>query len=122
MDESREQAKEEAWNLAQIKQRRSRLNAKPIGSVVRRLMAQSGYGQTQGFSQLAENWSNAVGPTLSKVTRPGVVSRGILNVHVANSAAMQELYFQKRKIVAVLAKKMPEAGVTDIKARVGPID
>lgn len=116
-----ESESEEQWNLSQIRPRPSRLNAKPIGSVVRRLMAQSGYGQTQANEQLASHWKHAVGETLASLTRPGKISRGILLVHAADSATMQELVFQKRQIVSALQRAMPESKLTDIRARIGPI-
>lgn len=110
---------EEEWNLAQIKQRKSRLHAKKIGSVVRRLMSQSGYGQVQANEQLLNAWSDAVGSTLSPLTRPGKISRGVLSVLVANSATAQELAFQKRQVISRLAKTLPSAQIRDIKPRVG---
>ncbi|MCA9133767.1 MAG: DUF721 domain-containing protein, partial [Planctomycetales bacterium] len=85
----------EAWDLAQIRQRRSHLHAKPIGSVVRRLMASTGYGETQAVEQLRQQWNAAVGEQLAGMTRPGNVARGVLYVYVSNSAVMQELHFRR---------------------------
>lgn len=108
----------EAWDLAQIHQRRSRLVAKPIGSVVRRLLASSGYGETQGAAQLLELWQQAVGPELAKLSRPGNVARGTLQVHVANSAVMQELHFRKKQILAELQSVGTTSKITALKIRV----
>ncbi|QDV25156.1 DUF721 domain-containing protein [Aureliella helgolandensis] len=109
---------QEAWTLAQIKQRRSRLEAKPIGSVVRRLMTKSGYGQTQATSEMQKHWAAAVGPVLAERSRPGNLSRGVLLVYVSDSGTMQELYFCKRKIIASLQTAMPSIQLKDIRTRV----
>ncbi len=108
----------EAWDLAQIHQRRSRLVAKPIGSVMRRLLASSGYAETQGAAQLLEQWQQAVGPELAKLSRPGNVARGVLQVYVANSAVMQEVHFRKKQILAELRKFESNSGLTRLKIRV----
>ncbi len=113
---------EEHWHLSQIRQRPSRLSAKPIGSVVRRLMAQSGYGQTQVSQQLAELWQSAAGDALAGLTRPGKLSRGVLLVLVSDSATLQELTFQKRKILSKLQQAAPQFNIRDLKPRVERID
>ena len=108
----------EAWDLAQIHQRRSRLVAKPIGTVLRRVLASSGYGETQAVAQLPAAWKQVVGAELAQLSRPGNVSRGSLQVHVANSATMQEVHFRKKQILAALQKQVGTLKVTDLKIRV----
>lgn len=111
-------SEEEQWELSQIRQFKSRLNAKPIGSVMRKLMTQRGYGQTQAAEQLAEYWPLAAGEVLAVQTRPGNVSRGILTVHVTDSVAMQELNFVKKQIIARLQKELPEMKISGIRGRI----
>ena len=108
----------EAWDLAQIQQRRSRLVAKPIGGMMRRLLASTGYGETQAAAQLLEIWKEAVGPELAAQSRPGNVARGALQVHVANSAIMQEIHFRKKQILHKLQKLGTTTTISDIKIRV----
>ena len=112
----------EALNLSQIQQRRSNLHAKPIGSVMRKLMAQRGYAAIQATSELHENWSEIVGDVLAALTCPGNVSRGTLQVVVSDSGAMQELSFRKKQILAALKAKLPEAKVEDLRFRVGKVN
>ena len=112
----------EAWNLSQIQQRRSNLHAKPIATVMRKLMAQRGYAAIQATSELHEKWSEIVGEVLAKLTCPGNVSRGTLLVVVGDSGAMQELSFRKKQILAELKSKLPEAKVEDVKFRVGKVN
>lgn len=112
----------EAWNLAQIHQRRSNLHAKPIASIMRKLMAQRGYAAIQATSELHEKWSEIVGDVLAKLTCPGNVSRGALQVVVSDSGAMQELSFRKKQILAALRSKLPEAKIEDLRFRVGKVN
>ncbi len=109
---------QEAWELAQIRQRPSRVTPKPIGNVVRRLMTRSGYGQTQAAQQLQDNWAAAVGPELAQRSRAGSISRGILTIHVSDSPTMQEIYFLKRKLIAKLQAEMPSAKIKNIRTRI----
>jgi predicted nucleic acid-binding Zn ribbon protein len=119
MDELNADQQEE-WDLAQIRQRPSRFRAKPIGSMIRRLMSSSGYGETQAAEQLREQWSEAVGSTLANLSRPGNVSRSVLHVHVANSAVMQEIHFRKKQILVKL--QSASVKISELRIRVGPID
>ncbi len=112
----------EAWELATIRQRRSRLVAKPIGSVVRRLMESSSYGETQAAAHLQAAWEKAVGPVLAKLSRPGNITRGALQIHVANSAAMQEIHFCRKQILSSLQASPVAEKITDLKIRIGQFD
>ncbi len=110
---------EEAWNLSQIRQQRSRLHAKPIGSMIRSLMARRGYGQTQAVDELQSRWREAAGEVLGSCSRAGNVSRGVLQVFVADSSALQELHLCKKQILAALQSSLPQANIRDFRARVG---
>jgi predicted nucleic acid-binding Zn ribbon protein len=112
----------EAWNLAQIKQRRSNLHAKPIGSVMRKLMSQRGYAAIQATSELHEKWSEIVGDVLARLTCPGNIARGVLQISVSDNGAMQELYFRKKQILTALKAQLPEAKVEDLRFRVGKVN
>lgn len=109
---------DDANYLAGIKQRPTRLNAKRIGSVVRQLMARSGYGQVQAAEELQTQWEIAAGPMLARTTRAGNIARGVLTVHVSDSSSLQELAMCKRQILATLSKNYPEANIKDIRGRV----
>lgn len=116
------ESRKEAWDLAQIRQRPTRLNVNKIGASVRRLMTRSGYGQTQAVEQLQRVWAESVGAALAARSRPGNISRGILNVHVADSPTMQEIYFCKRSLITKLQAAMPEVQIKDIRTRVTAFD
>lgn len=108
----------ERWELAQIKQGRSRLFARPIGSVMRKLLAEKDYASAQSAQDLADVWTRIAGPNLAPVTRPGKVSKGVLLVEVANSLALQEIHFQKTKLLKSLQTELPAHKVTDLRFRI----
>lgn len=98
-----------------LKQRPSRLNAKPIGSVVRRLVAQRGYGQTEAASELERHWAQAVGEELAKASKPGKVARGVLRVHTTTPIAAQEIQFVKSKALRHMQEHLPDMKIRDIR-------
>jgi predicted nucleic acid-binding Zn ribbon protein len=112
----------EAYNLSQIHQRSSNLFAKPINSVMRRLMSQKGYSALQATNQLGEHWNAVVGDVLARMTRPGNVSRGVLLVSVSDSGAVQELHFRKKQILNALQSRLPDAKIQDLRFRVSKFD
>ena len=59
---------------------------------------------------------------LAPHTRAGNVRRGVLEVIVANSAALHELSFVKAKVIKTLAKLAPDQKIRDVRFRVGTLD
>ena len=108
----------EQWDLAQIKQGNSRIFARPISSVMRRLLAEKGYGAIESAQELLDAWPVIVGERLAKLTRPGRVAKGVMLVEVANSQALQEIHFEKTKILKAIQRDLPAHKVTDLRFRV----
>ena len=96
--------------------------AQPIAELLSRLLARKGYAQLQSADDRAEAWSDVVGPQLAKDSCVGNVRRGVLEVTVRNSAVVQELTFQKKRILREITAAIPELKVRDIRFRVGPLD
>jgi predicted nucleic acid-binding Zn ribbon protein len=90
-----------------------------IGNVLSALFARKGYGQVQSALALADAWERAAGPQLSRASRPGNIRRGVLEVMVLNSGAMQELNFRKKQLLATLGKLAPEQGIKDVRFKLG---
>jgi len=109
---------QEQWELQQIKQSNSRLFARPIGSVMRKLLAEKGYAAVQASQELAEAWPHAVGESLAKYTRPGKLARGVLSVEVANSLVLQEIHFEKNRVLKALQVALPAHKLSDLRFRV----
>ena len=96
-------------------------NVPKIGETVAALMARRGYVQSESAEELATAWKNAAGEKLAQQCRTGNVQRGILEVHVGNSAVLQELTFQKRQLLKKLTTLIPSYKIKDLRFRVGPI-
>ena len=90
--------------------------------IVAQLMARRGYGRLQSSVITTEAWRTAAGEKFAGKSRPGELKRGKLEIHVRNSAVLQELTFAKKKILKLLLAAMPEAKITDLKFRVGNVD
>ena len=89
-----------------------------IGRVVAQLMQRRGYAQIENARRLEEAWQSVIGD-LASFTRVGAVRRGTLEVLVASSLMMQELTFQKQRILQAMQQAYPEGKINKIRFRVG---
>ncbi len=103
---------------------RQRFGRKPkrIADSLSRLVAKKGYGRLQATAHFQEAWAEAVGPELAKLSKPGRLRRGTLEVTVRNSAVSQELQFNKQQVLVKLQALVTDCPVQDIRFRVGTID
>jgi predicted nucleic acid-binding Zn ribbon protein len=103
---------------------RQRYGRKPkrIADVLSRLIAKKGYGRLQATTQFEQAWAEAVGPDLAKLSKPGRLRRGTLEVTVRNSTVSQELQFNKQQLLGKLQASVTDCSIQDIRFRVGTID
>ena len=106
---------------AQQRQRRPRAPVR-IADVMSRLLARKGYAQLQQGLQWEVAWSEAAGERLSKHSRVGRTNRGVLEITARNSAVLQELTFQKQKVLKRLQAGGGAKNLRDLRFRVGEID
>jgi predicted nucleic acid-binding Zn ribbon protein len=92
-----------------------------MGDIVANLLARKGYARVQAATAYEDAWRQAAGK-LAAHSRPGLVKRGVLEVMVRNSAALQELTFQKKKLLTALQQQLPEEKLTDVRFRIGSLD
>jgi predicted nucleic acid-binding Zn ribbon protein len=92
-----------------------------IADVISGLLARRGYARVQSAAASEAAWREAAGHLAAK-TRPGNVKRGVLEVIVLNSTVLQELTFQKKRIVQRLAELLPDEKIRDVRFRVGMIE
>jgi predicted nucleic acid-binding Zn ribbon protein len=90
--------------------------------IVAQLMAARGYARVQSVAVTRDAWNAAAGEKMSTHTSPGGLKRGVLEVLVRNSVVLQELTFQKKKILKKLVAALPDAKIEDLKFRVAAID
>jgi len=104
------------------KQERSFFARRPkqIGNVIAQVVQQRGYAQVRAGSEREEAWSQAVGE-LASVTRVGALRRGTLEIQVSDSLLMQELTFRKEELIKKLQTALPDAGIKQLRFRVGPM-
>lgn len=91
--------------------------ARRIGTIVSQLMSRRGYACVASDNALTDSIATSVGPALAGSITVGKLSRGVLHLYAVDSVVMQELTFQKRKILKALGKDHPQANITDIRFR-----
>lgn len=90
-----------------------------IDSIINQLMARKGYAQVKSASALHDSVVAVIGAPLSQTVRVGDVKAGILYIYANDSTSMQELTFQKRKILKRVQLDHAQAKITDVRFRVG---
>jgi predicted nucleic acid-binding Zn ribbon protein len=95
---------------------------KKIADVLAQLITARGYGRIQADGEIHAAWQAAVGMPLARFTRPGRVRRGQLEITVSNSTIVQELTFERQRILAALQAEFPQARIRDIRFRIGTIE
>jgi predicted nucleic acid-binding Zn ribbon protein len=94
---------------------------KPVGDILAQLIQRRGYAQVRAAGEWNEAWAAAAGQQFAAVTEVGQLRRGVLEVTAANSLVMQELGFEKERILQELKTARPDAGIKQIRFRVGKI-
>jgi predicted nucleic acid-binding Zn ribbon protein len=94
---------------------------KPVAEVIAQLIQRRGYAQVRTGGQWNEAWAAAAGERFAAVTEVGQLRRGVLEITAANSLVMQELGFEKERILAELQTALPDAGIKQLRFRVGRI-
>ncbi|EMI55285.1 MULTISPECIES: DUF721 domain-containing protein [Rhodopirellula] len=90
-----------------------------IGTLISELMSRRGYASVATDNAMTESIAKSVGPALADSIMVGKLSRGVLQVYAVDSVVMQELTFQKRRILKTLSKDHPQAKITDIRFKLG---
>ncbi len=75
----------------------------------------------QGATVEREIWAAAAGPQIARLSRPGELKRGILEVYVTSNILIQELGYQKPQLLAALQEKLPQHKITGLKFKVGSL-
>ncbi|MCC6492005.1 MAG: DUF721 domain-containing protein [Pirellulales bacterium] len=94
---------------------------KPVSEVIAQLVQRRGYAQVRAAGQWNQAWQDAAGEHFARVTEVGQLRRGVLEVVAANSLVMQELGFEKERILAALQAARPDAGLKRLRFRIGRI-
>jgi predicted nucleic acid-binding Zn ribbon protein len=95
---------------------------KRMSDVVAQLVQKRGYAQVRAAQTHHEAWKTAAGPRFAPVTEPGKITRGTLEVTVVSSLVMQELTFEKDRLLAAIQQALPDAKIKQLRFKVGPIN
>ena len=98
-----------------------RREPRKLGDVLPQLMARRGYNRLIAQENYHEVWESIAGP-LYQHSRPGQMRRGVLEIVAANSTILQELTFQKRRLISALSEQLPDQKIRDLRFVVGKID
>jgi hypothetical protein len=109
---------QERLDLEQIKQGRSHLVPRPIGSIMRRLLNENGYAAIATRQALLDVWREILGESLASCARPGKVWRGKLLIEVSSSQALQEIHFRKDAILKALQAALPSYKIKGLSFKV----
>jgi hypothetical protein len=93
-----------------------------INNIISSLMSRRGYAQKQSNEELQQAWAAAAGKRLANESRIGNMKRGVLEVFVSNSTVLQEITFQKRRIIKKLKETTVCEKLKDVKFRIGAIN
>lgn len=94
---------------------------KRIDNVLAQVVQRRGYAQVRAAGERDEAWQSAVGQFAS-ATKVGALRRGTLEIRVENSLLMQELTFRKEELLGKLQTAMPDAGIKQLRFRVGQVN
>ena len=94
---------------------------KPVAEVIAQLVQRRGYAQVRAGGQWNAAWAAAAGEAFVATTEVGQLRRGVLEITAANSLVMQELGFEKERILAALQAALPDAPLKQLRFRVGRI-
>jgi predicted nucleic acid-binding Zn ribbon protein len=89
-----------------------------IGSLISQLMSRRGYASVGAESALTGTIKSAVDASIASSFRVGKLQRGVLMIYAVDSVVMQELTFQKRRILKKLAEEHPQAKIQDLRFKV----
>ena len=94
---------------------------KRMSDVLAQLVQKKGYAQIRAEQAHRTAWQTAAGPAIAAVTEPGKITRGTLEVTAANSLVMQELTFEKERLLAAIQQALPDAGIKQLRFKVGQV-
>ncbi|MEM1305614.1 MAG: DUF721 domain-containing protein, partial [Planctomycetota bacterium] len=90
--------------------------------VMAQVLSKRGYAAVAGDGRLREAWAVVVGPAMARQCEATRVSRGRLEVIVANSLVRQEIQFDEPRLLTAIQNAVPDARITGLRFRVGRVE
>ncbi len=104
----------------QRKRRYERL-PKSSAQLISRLISRKGFTQSQFNDELQTMWQKTAGKKFAGKTQATMIKRGVLEVIVDSSSAIQELAFEKSELLTRIQALLPDSNIKAIRFRVGRI-
>ena len=101
--------------------RRYERKPKSAGELIGKLIARRGFSQELFSEELQAAWNKVAGPRFAERTRATLIRRGSLEIVVDSSPALQQLGFDKARLLRELQQELPTAGIRALRFRVGPL-
>ncbi len=95
---------------------------KRMADVIAQVVQRRGYAQVRAARSGTKPGARPRDRAFAKVTQPGALRRGTLEITAANSLVMQELTFEKERLLAAIQTALPTAGIKHLRFRVGQIN
>jgi hypothetical protein len=94
--------------------------AESIGTILPRVLRESGFTQHRRRGGLAEAWARAAGEALAAETRPATLRSGVLTVEVRSAALLAELAgFRTAEMFSRFVAVDPSGRVRELRFRLG---
>ena len=95
---------------------------KRVADVIAQVVQRRGHAQVRAAREWDDAWRTTAGVEFAKVTQAGALRRGTLEITAANSLVMQELTFEKDRLLAAIQAALPAAGIKQLRFKVGQIN
>ncbi len=102
---------------------RRRFERKPKSSaeLLSKLISRRGFTQELFQDELQAAWQKVTGARYAGKTQATLIRRGILEIIVDSSPALQQLGFEKAQLLQQIREALPNAGIRALRFRVGTI-
>jgi len=91
-----------------------------LADILAQVTARHGFARVRTQTDFEQAWRDVAGD-LANRSRVGAHRRGVLEITVSHSALVQELLFQKSRLLTGMAERLPGQEFRDLKLRVGAI-
>lgn len=96
-----------------------RTAARPIGEVVRGLFEDLERVKELTREDIDAHWKAAAGESGARHSRPALIRKTVLTVHVDSSGWLQDLSMRKREILKGLKRMLGKDKITEIQFKIG---
>ena len=100
------------WIIIDMKKRKEALSA---GDILEKALISTGHPNLVTFARIDRVWPEIVGEQLSKVSRPGDLSKRELTIWVKEPVWVDSLMYMKRKLIENINKRLSENMVGSIR-------